>query len=63
MFSRTSSGIRNIDLFYTDQYLVIVEGQDDVPFWGIFFPESIDGYKLKLKPGYTGFTLLRKKNI
>jgi len=49
MFSRTSSGIRNSDLFYTDHYLVIVEGQDDVPFWGIFFPESIDGYKLKFK--------------
>lgn len=50
MFSRTSSGIRNTDLFYRGQYLIIVEGQDDVPFWGIFFPENIDGYKRKFKP-------------
>lgn len=50
MFSRTSSGIRNTDLFYKNQYLIIVEGQDNVPFWGIFFPEYLDGYKRKLKP-------------
>lgn len=50
MFSRTSSGIRNTDLFYKNQYLIIVEGQDDVPFWGIFFPENVDGYKRKIKP-------------
>lgn len=50
MFSRTSSGIRNTDLFYRNQYLIVVEGQDDVPFWGIFFPENIDGCKRKLKP-------------
>ncbi len=50
MFSRTSSGIRNTDIFYRNQYLIFVEGQDDVPFWGIFFPENIDGYKRKLKP-------------
>lgn len=50
MFSRTSSGIRNTDLFYRDQYLIIVEGQDDVPFWGIFFPEEINGYERRFKP-------------
>ena len=50
MFTRTSSGIRNSDLFYPGQYLVIVEGKDDVPFWRIFFPEEISGYKCKFKP-------------
>jgi hypothetical protein len=50
MLSRTSSGIKNIDLFYPNQYIVIVEGQDDVPFWGILFPSEIDGYKCKFKP-------------
>lgn len=50
MFSRTSSGIRNTDLFYRNQYIVIVEGQDDVPFWSIFFPKEVSGYKCKLKP-------------
>lgn len=50
MFSRTSSGIRNTDLFYRNQYLVVVEGQDDVPFWGLFFPKEIDGYECKFKP-------------
>lgn len=49
MFTRTPSGIRNTDLFYRNQYLIIVEGQDDVPFWSIFFPEHIDGYKHKFK--------------
>jgi hypothetical protein len=49
MVSRTSSGIRNIDLFYREQYLVIVEGDDDRPFWKLFFPDDIEGYKLKLK--------------
>jgi Protein of unknown function (DUF4435) len=50
MFSRTSSGIRNTDLFNRNQYLVILEGQDDVPFWNIFFPKEIDGYTCKFKP-------------
>lgn len=50
MFSRTSSGIRNTDLFYRNQYLVVVEGQDDVPFWSIFFPKEVDGYERKFKP-------------
>lgn len=50
MFSRTPSGIRNIDLFYRNQYLVVVEGQDDVPFWSIFFPKEVDGYECKFKP-------------
>ncbi|WP_292789009.1 DUF4435 domain-containing protein [Nostoc sp. NMS7] len=49
MLSRTASGIRNTDLFYRKEYLVIVEGDDDRPFWKLFFPENIDGYKLKLK--------------
>jgi hypothetical protein len=49
MISRTPSGIRNTDLFYRKQYLVIVEGDDDRPFWKLFFPDDIDGYKLKLK--------------
>ena len=50
MFSRTSSGIRNTDLFYRGQYLVVVEGQDDVPFWSTFFPKRVDGYECKFKP-------------
>ncbi|MGL4758151.1 MAG: DUF4435 domain-containing protein [Patescibacteria group bacterium] len=50
MFSRTPSGIRNTDLFYRDQYVVIVEGEDDIPFWGIFFPKELSGYKCKIKP-------------
>lgn len=49
MVSRTPSGIRNTDLFYRKQYLVIVEGDGDRPFWKSFFPDDIDGYKLKLK--------------
>jgi hypothetical protein len=50
MFSRTPSGIRNTDLFYKGQYLIIIEGEDDEPFWGVFFPEEVDGYKRKFKP-------------
>lgn len=49
MVSRTPSGIRNTDLFYRKQYIVIVEGDDDRPFWKLFFPDDIDGYQLKLK--------------
>lgn len=49
MFSRTPSGIKNTDLFYPGQYLVIVEGEDDIPFWGIFFPKELSGYKCKIK--------------
>jgi hypothetical protein len=40
MFSRTPSGIRNTDLFYKGQYLIIIEGEDDEPFWGIFFQKK-----------------------
>jgi len=50
MFSRTSSGIKNTDLFYRNKYIVVVEGQDDVPFWGIFFPKEVAGYECKFKP-------------
>lgn len=50
MFSRSSSGIKNTHLFYSNQYLVIVEGTDDGPFWANFFPEKIDGYNRKIKP-------------
>jgi Protein of unknown function (DUF4435) len=49
MFIRTSSGIKNTDLFYRNQYLVYVEGKDDIPFWSIFFPPKIDGYQCKIK--------------
>ena len=49
MFTRTPSGIRNTDLFYRNQYLIIVEGPDDIPFWSIFFPKYIDDYKRKFK--------------
>jgi len=50
MFSRTSSGIKNTDLFYRNQYIVWVEGQDDITFWGMFFPKQISGYECKFKP-------------
>ena len=48
-FTRTPSGIRNIHLFYPGYYIVIVEGDSDQPFWKNFFPNEINGYKLKLK--------------
>jgi hypothetical protein len=50
MFSRTSSGIRNIHLFHGGFYVVIVEGSSDCPFWSNFFPSELNGYKRKLKP-------------
>ena len=49
MFIRTPAGIRNTDLFCPEEYLVIVEGNNDQHFWKLFFPDNIDGYKLKLK--------------
>ncbi len=48
--SRTPSGLKNIHLFYRNQYLVIVEGEDDQPFWSRFFPKDVKGLKLKLMP-------------
>jgi len=48
-FTRTSSGIRNTHLFYTKEYIVIVEGDSDKPFWSVFFPNEVNGNKLKLK--------------
>ena len=48
MFSRTSSGIRNKSLFYSDEYFVYVEGKDDVAFWKIFFSTQTDKYKSKI---------------
>lgn len=50
MFSRTSSGIQNIHLFYNGCYLVIVEGDSDQPFWSNFFPATLGEYKRKFKP-------------
>jgi Protein of unknown function (DUF4435) len=50
MFSRTVSGIRNIHLFYSGFYIVIVEGSSDCPFWSKFFPSDLNGYKRKIKP-------------
>jgi hypothetical protein len=50
MFTRTSSGIRNTHLFYSGFYVVIVEGTSDCPFWSIFFPSELNGYKRKFKP-------------
>jgi Protein of unknown function (DUF4435) len=50
MLNRTSSGIKNIHLFYPDYYLVIVEGSSDRPFWSKFFPDELNGYKRKFKP-------------
>jgi hypothetical protein len=50
MFSRTSSGIRNIHLFHSGFYIVIVEGSSDCPFWSRFFPNELNGYKRKIKP-------------
>ncbi|MBD2580279.1 DUF4435 domain-containing protein [Oscillatoria sp. FACHB-1406] len=49
MTSRTTSGIRNTDLFYRKQYLVIVEGEDDIPFWEMLFPKQISNYECKFK--------------
>jgi len=49
MFSRTPSGIKNTDLFYRKQYIVIVEGSDDIPFWSLFFPREVAGYERKFK--------------
>lgn len=50
MFSRTSSGINNSHLFLSGFYVVIVEGSTDCSFWNNFFPNEINGYKIKLKP-------------
>jgi hypothetical protein len=50
MFTRTSPGIRNIHLFYSGSYVVIVEGPSDCPFWSNFFPNEVNGYRIKLKP-------------
>lgn len=50
MFSRTSSGIKNIHLFYSGYYIVIVEGSSDAPFWSNLFPDEVEGYKRKIKP-------------
>ena len=50
MVNRTSSGINNADLFRKNEYLVYVEGKDDINFWRIFFPDEIDGFKCKIKP-------------
>jgi hypothetical protein len=49
MFSRTSSGIRNIHLFHSGCYIVIVEGPSDCTFWRRFFPDELNGYKRKIK--------------
>lgn len=59
MFTRTSSGIKNADIFYKGEYLVYVEGDDDKLFWSFFFPEKINHYKCKLKP-VGGFPELKK---
>ncbi|BAQ62046.1 putative orphan protein [Geminocystis sp. NIES-3708] len=59
MFTRSSSGIKNADIFYKGEYLVYVEGNDDKLFWSSFFPEKINGYKCKLKP-VGGFPELKK---
>jgi hypothetical protein len=50
MLEHTSSRIRNAHLFDKKRYLVIVEGKDDLPFWNLFFPDCINGYRLKIKP-------------
>jgi Protein of unknown function (DUF4435) len=50
MVNRTSSGINNADLFHKNEYLVYVEGKDDINFWRIFFPDEIDGFHCKIKP-------------
>ncbi|MBD6617512.1 DUF4435 domain-containing protein [Komarekiella sp. 'clone 1'] len=50
MFIRTSSGIKNSDLFtYNNEYIIYVEGEDDGPFWKQLFPDYVDGYKPKFK--------------
>ena len=50
MLEHTSARIRNAHLFDRNRYLVIVEGKDDLPFWNLFFPNCINGYRLKIKP-------------
>jgi Protein of unknown function (DUF4435) len=49
MLEHTSARIRNAHLFAKNRYLVIVEGKDDLPFWNLFFPDCINGYRLKIK--------------
>jgi hypothetical protein len=51
MLNRTKSGIKNAHLFHKEKYLVFVEGLDDINFWRIFFPESIDGFQIKPAEG------------
>jgi hypothetical protein len=41
MLSHTPSGIRNLHLFHRNQYVVIVEGEDDKPFWSKIFPKEV----------------------
>jgi Protein of unknown function (DUF4435) len=50
MLEHTSARIRNAHLFSKNRYLVVVEGKDDLPFWNLFFPDCINGYRLKIKP-------------
>lgn len=50
MFTRTSSGINNYPLFIPKEYVVIVEGSSDCPFWSNFFPDEVNGYKRRFKP-------------
>jgi hypothetical protein len=58
MLQHTSARIRNAHLFDKNRYLVVVEGKDDLPFWNLFFPDYINGYRLKIKP--VGGTEIKK---
>lgn len=58
MLEHTSARIRNAHLFAKNRYLVVVEGKDDLPFWNLFFPDFIDGYRLKILP--VGGTEIKK---
>jgi hypothetical protein len=46
---QTTSRLRNFYKFFPNNYIVIVEGRDDVVFWNNFFPKEVLGYSLKIK--------------
>jgi len=48
--SRTPSGIQSEHLFYRGQFLVLVEGGDDISFWSEIFPKYVGEYTAHFKP-------------
>ena len=47
---RTTAGIQNEEKFYSGQFVVYVEGPDDVPFWGLLFPPRHGDLVAHIKP-------------